>query len=76
MSAWTLEEAKNMLVMWIEAERAVSTGQEYTIGTRRLRRVDLSEIAKRIDFWRNQVAQLESGRSGGCRVFRAVPRDL
>ena len=74
--SWTLEEAQGMLATWLEAERAVATGQEYSIGTRRLKRADLSEIAERIKFWRDEVAKLESGRKGGRRVFRAVPRDL
>lgn len=75
--AWiTLEEARENLKMWLLAEKMVSTGQSYTIGTRSLTRVNLSEIAERIDFWRNQVAALEGGRRGSSRVFRGVPRDL
>lgn len=74
--SWTLEEARGMLATWLEAERAVATGQEYSIGTRRLKRADLSMIADRIKFWRDEVAALEGGRKGGRRVFRAVPRDL
>lgn len=74
--SWTLEDARVMLATWLEAERAVATGQEYSIGTRRLKRADLSMIADRIKFWRGEVAKLESGRKGGCRVMRAVPRDL
>ena len=75
--AWiTLEEARENLKMWLEAEKWVSTGQSYTIGTRSLTRVNLAEIEERIDFWRNQLAALENGSKGRGRVFRGVPRDL
>lgn len=76
MPAWTLQEAKESLALWREAEAAVATGQAYKIGTRSLTRADLSEIAKRIQYWRNEVDRLENGRKAGARVFRAVPRDL
>ncbi|WP_044736645.1 DUF6148 family protein [Geobacillus kaustophilus] len=76
MGAWTLQEAKQHLQAWMEAELAVSTGQRYRIGTRELTRADLSEIAKRIQFWSNEVIRLERGRVGGARVLRVVPRDL
>ena len=76
MGVITLEYAKEMLCLWLEAERAVSTGQSYKIGTRSLTRVNLAEIADRINWWRNQVAALENGGGRGRRVMRAVPRDL
>lgn len=71
---WTIEEARESLRTWLEAERAVATGAEYTIGTRRLKRADLAEIASRINFWRAEIAALESRR--GVRVWRGVPRDF
>lgn len=71
---WTLEEARESLQVWLEAERAVATGAEYTIGTRRLKRADLAEIASRINFWRAEVSALEGRR--GVRVWRGVPRDF
>ena len=74
--AWiTKEEAQENLRMWLDAEKAVSTGQSYKIGTRSLTRVNLSEIASRIKFWRNELEKLENG-TRGARVFRGVPRDL
>lgn len=77
MSWISLEEAKEMLRGWIEAERSVMSGQSYRIGNRQLTRTNLSEIAERIKYWRNEVAKLESGRKGGgMKVMRAVPRDL
>lgn len=76
MPSWTLEEAKNMLAGWVEAESVVMTGQSYRIGTRQLSRANLKEIAERINFWRNEVSRLEGGRRPGARVIRIVPRDL
>lgn len=76
MSWITLEEAQEHLKIWLDAEKAVATGQSYKIGTRSLTRANLSDIADRIKYWRNEVARLESGASGGSRILRAVPRDL
>lgn len=76
MASWTLDQARQHLNAWLEAELAVSTGQRYRIGSRELTRADLPEIAERIRFWSNEVARLESGRGSGARVIRVVPRDL
>lgn len=78
MSFVTIEEAQENLKLWLSAEKAVASGQSYRIGTRQLTRASLTDIAKRIQFWRNEVEKLESGNGGsvGARVFRAVPRDL
>lgn len=80
--AWiTIDEARENLRLWLEAERAVAVkGQSYRIGTRSLTSVNLSEISDRIKFWRGQVEELEAqeagANSGSIRVFRAVPRDF
>lgn len=71
----TIEEARENLTMWLDAERAISTGQSYKIGTRSLSRADLSMVASRIAFWRNEIEKLENGQRG-LRVVRAVPRDF
>ncbi|MCZ8520137.1 MULTISPECIES: DUF6148 family protein [Paenibacillus] len=74
--AWTLETAQTHLNAWLEAELAVSAGQSYRIGTRQLERANLAEIREQLYFWRREVEQLQSGRKGGARVRRIVPRDL
>ena len=71
----SIEEARSTLRMWLEAERAVATGQSYKIGTRSLTRANLADIRESIQFWRREIARLEAKQSG-ARVFRAVPRDL
>lgn len=75
MSVITKEMAREMLQLWLDAERAVTTGKSYTIGTRSLTRANISEIAERIKYWRNELAKLESGRRG-IRVVRVIPRDF
>lgn len=74
--SWTLPEARASLATWLEAERAVATGQSYKIGTRSLTRASLREIRERINFWRNEIARLEMCRPAGMRARRAVIRDL
>ena len=71
----SIEEARTTLRMWLEAERAVATGQSYRIGTRSLTRANLADIRESIQFWRREIAKLESKHTV-ARVFRAVPRDL
>lgn len=75
MPAWTLQQAREHLQAWMEAELTISTGQMYRIGSRELTRADLAQVKERIQFWSQEVARLERG-SGGARVMRVVPRDL
>ena len=76
LPAWDLETAKKHLEAWLQAELAISTGQSYQIGTKRITRADLSEVREQIKFWRNEVERLSAGINGPRRVFRVVPRDL
>ena len=71
-----LQEARENLRLWMNAEKAVATGQSYKIGTRSLTRASLSDIVSRINYWRGEIERLENGRPRGMRVMRAVPRDL
>lgn len=70
----TVEEARENLKLWLEAEKAVATGQSYKIGGRSLTRASLNDIVSRIKFWRAEIDRLENGQKG-ARVLRAVPRD-
>ena len=72
----SLEYARAQLRIWLDAERAVATGQSYSIGTRSLTRVNLADILRQILRWQDIVDQLESGRKPAQRARRAVPRDL
>lgn len=73
--AITLQQAKSQLQAWIEADTAVASGQMYRVGGRQLQRADAAIITQKINYWSSMVDKLSAGRSG-CRVMRAVPRDL
>lgn len=72
----TLQQADDMLQRWLNAEKAVATGQSYRIGSRSLERANLSEIRKQIDYWRAEVERLKTGRRRGPRFVRVIARDL
>lgn len=78
MAAITLAIAQARLTMWLEAEVALATAQEYSVdvgGSKRtLKRADLAEVRKMIDYWRREVDRLESG-SSAPRVRLCTPRD-
>jgi len=69
-----IQTAREMLAIWIAAEKAVSTGQEYRIGTRRLTRANLREIGERIRYWQTELAKLEG--KGRNRVRQVIIRDI
>jgi hypothetical protein len=71
--AISLEQAQAQLDAYLEASLKVSTGQEYTIGGRSLRRTDAREIRAQITFWERQVNRLSGGGSGGLRVRGGTP---
>ena len=68
-----LKIARDMLQGWILAEQAVMTGQEYRMGTRLLRRANLSEIRASIKYWKGEIGKLE-GHSR-IRTQQIIPRD-
>jgi hypothetical protein len=67
----TLEQAQAMLALWLTAEEALATSQSYTISTdgssRTLTRADLSEVAKRLDYWNGKVQQFTRSAAGRSR---------
>lgn len=73
MVGLTLDTAQSQLDLWIAADAAVASGQEYTIGSRHLRRADAKEITAKIDYWQSQLQKLSRGGSGGIRVRGITP---
>lgn len=71
-----LAEAKEMRAAWVEAEKALTTGKSYQIGTRSLNRVDLSEVREAIQYWTNEIARIENLAVGRGRAYRVIPRDV
>ena len=70
-----LERYKKRLEMYYEAEEAVLLNQEYTIGTKSLKRADLSTIRAAIKDLEKQVESLETA-GGKNKAGRFIPRDL
>ena len=74
--AWiSIDEARANLKMWLDAEKAVATGQSYTIGSMTLNRASMTVIDRKIAFWRREIEKLEHGRRG-VKIVQAVPRDF
>lgn len=74
MAVFTRAQKNEQIALWTEALAKVSRGQEYTIGTRRLRRADLSEIRTTLD-WLNRQPTVEDERAGlgGPRMTQLLP---
>lgn len=66
MAGITLAQAEAKLTAYLDAETAVLSGQEYTIGSRRMKRADLAEIRAGVSYWNGKVSELTSG--AGVRV--------
>ena len=64
-----LEELKERLQMYREAEQKIINGVEYSIGDRRLRRPDLSAVRAAIQDLEDEIALLEEPQRG---IRRAV----
>jgi hypothetical protein len=67
MAGITLAQAEAKLALYLEAEEKVLGGQEYTIGSRSLKRADLAEIRSGITYWNGKVNELSNG-GGGIRA--------
>ena len=70
-----LKRYRKRLEMYYEAEEAVLLNQEYTIGTKSLKRADLSTIRAAIKDLEGQIETLESS-GGKNKAFRFLPRDI
>ncbi len=71
----TVEECKEMINLYIEAEKAVLTGKRYRIGSRELERENLAEIIKARKNWEQRLLIIQNG--GKKRKIRGIiPRDL
>lgn len=71
MAIFSSEEKTRQIALWSEALARVSQGQEYTIGSRRLRRADLSEIRKTLEWLDAQPAREDA--QSGLGLPRLVP---
>ncbi|MFJ7953952.1 DUF6148 family protein [Lysinibacillus sp. NPDC096418] len=76
--AFTVEEVKKRLQIWLNAEEAIAKGQSYSIDNQRLERANLAQVREQIKFWQRELVKVEASASGRGRrrVTRIVPRDL
>ena len=71
MAGITLATAQAQLDLYVAAEAAILSGQEYVIGTRRLRRPDLSMVQAGITLWNQRVQDLTARQRRGRSVVPA-----
>lgn len=75
---YTIDQAREMRDSWLAAEKAVTTGQSYSIAGRSLTRASMSEIRQQLAYWNKQLDAAEcalTGRPGKRRQRRIVPFD-
>jgi len=71
---YTLAAAQADLELWRKAERAVATGQAYSIGSRQLTRAGLRDIKAKIDELLGIIDVLSGGHSSPVRVYARKSR--
>jgi hypothetical protein len=71
MAGITLTLAQTQLDAYLAAETAILSGQEYVIGTRRLKRADLASVQAGITLWNQRVQDLTARQRRGRYVVPA-----
>ena len=75
MPSMTLEEAQAMYKLWSDAEKALATGQSYSIAGRSLTRLDMATVLERKKHYGRICDQLANGRRRS-KVRSITPFDL
>lgn len=73
MATYTIAQAQEMFNEYVKAEKAILSGQSYTIKDRTLTRANLATVAAERQKWAEILSSL---LRGGIRVRRGLPRDL
>jgi hypothetical protein len=71
MAGISLSLAQTQLDAYLAAETAILSGQEYVIGTRRLKRADLAAVQAGITLWNQRVQDLTARQRRGRYVVPA-----
>lgn len=71
----TREMNNERLKLYYAAERAILSGQSYTVGNRTLTRANLAEVREAIDDLLSAGATLDGSETKARRSFRVVFRD-
>jgi hypothetical protein len=64
MTAFTVEQLRDRLTLYVAAEAKILAGQSYQLGDRRLQRADLAEVTGEIRRLSSEIARAESSASG------------
>lgn len=72
MAGITLAQSEAMLSTWMVALEKIASGQEYTIGSRTLKRADLADAQKQVEYWDGKVKELSRGTTG-IRIRGGTP---
>jgi len=72
MAIFTRAEKAEHIAKWKEALLAVAQGQEFTIGTRRLRRADLPAIQQHLDWLDRQTTVEDAAAGNGNPAFTSL----
>lgn len=64
-----MSTATTMLSLYIDAEKAVLAGKEFTLNGRTLKRENLSDIVKGRDHWQSVVNAENAKSSGGSSLY-------
>ena len=71
MAGISLSLAQTQLDAYLAAETAILSGQEYAIGSRRLKRADLASVQAGITLWNQRVQDLTARQRRGRYVVPA-----
>jgi hypothetical protein len=71
MAGITLATAQTQLDAYLAAETAILSGQDYTIGNRRLTRANLATVQEGITLWNQRVQDLTARQRRGRSVVPA-----
>ncbi|OWA36763.1 hypothetical protein B9G55_01395 [Saccharibacillus sp. O16] len=78
MARYSVEQAREMRDAWLAAEKAVTTGQSYSIAGRSLTRASMGDIRTQLAYWNRMLDEAQRallGKRSPGRQRRYVPYD-
>ncbi len=67
-----MSTATDMLALYIQAEKDILSGKEFTLNGRTLKRENLSEIVKGRNHWQSRVNAESAASKGGSNLYSVV----
>lgn len=71
-----LERLKKTLKLYYDCEEAILLNQEYSIGSRSMKRADLGAVREAIKDIENEISAIENRGNSKRKVARIIPRDF